>query len=669
MKHYAPWLSLALVGLAGCAVTSDDAVDDDTSQAASPIRGAADTDTTYGSVGMLRNANTNGFFCTATLIAPDVAMSAAHCFSELANGCTTPAAAMSANRFVLDTDGDGAGVAYEIDEVAFAPGAYVPAASNCTASGSVYECSGFRYPYVDKSHDLMLLHLRVPAGAPANPPTMPVLTSLADDTSNAFGVHARLDAANGAFTAAGAALRPVPFAVGYGSGDDCTLRRRSGRMVFDDPRRFEWHRSCVQGFSCGSANPTPSSCSFVRADGTTGSYPASSGTYFKSEVIRLARHSTRAGAYDGVLPTNGDSGSPLAASLPAWGHPQIALGTFSTGFQSACGAGALPPGYLADTEYAPTFSPENGRFIEQTRAYWATRFARRALGWHRTLDSLGGALTTAPAAASSNDLRLDVFGRGGDNFLWINTFASAPERWSRLDATRVFSAPSVTSMARGRLDVFSTNASGNTLHWYSNSNGRTYAAPENLGGVVLSGTATATAGRDGYLYAFVTGAGNRLYTKRYVPTVGWLPSQRGWTVLDAAPVMGTAAAISWAADAVDVFVRLPDGSLGRKWRRPDSRGWMPVRGYERLGGSLASDPAAVSWGAGRIDVFYRPAGDGTAIVQRTMEDNVWSPAVTLPVRGGRANARLTAASFAPGRIDLYVRGRRNQLLHTWFPNE
>ena len=54
---------------------------------------------------------------------------------------------------------------------------------------------------------------------------------------------------------------------------------------------------------------------------------------------------------------------------------------------------------------------------------------------------------------------------------------------------------------------------------------------------------------------------------------------------------------SWASGRLDVFARLPDGSLGHKWY---NNGWF---NWETLGGQIADRPGAASWAVNRVDVL------------------------------------------------------------------
>src|SRR5207253_1066540 len=81
--------------------------------------------------------------------------------------------------------------------------------------------------------------------------------------------------------------------------------------------------------------------------------------------------------------------------------------------------------------------------------------------WHRWYnggwfgwESLGGVLTSNPAAASMTMGRLDVFARGGDRALWHRWYdANGWGNWESLGGI-LASGPAVSTWGTGRLDVF-----------------------------------------------------------------------------------------------------------------------------------------------------------------------------------------------------------------------
>jgi hypothetical protein len=121
---------------------------------------------------------------------------------------------------------------------------------------------------------------------------------------------------------------------------------------------------------------------------------------------------------------------------------------------------------------------------------------------------------------------------------------------------------------------------------------------------------------------------------------------------------------SWAPGRLDLFVRGSDDAL---WHNPYFGSWS---GWERLGGSLTSDPAAVSWEKGRIDVFGRGiAQHGSRLLHRSyVKGKGWSFWEYL--RGGELTASGPAVcSWAAGRLDVFVRGTDNALWRIWYDGD
>jgi hypothetical protein len=164
-------------------------------------------------------------------------------------------------------------------------------------------------------------------------------------------------------------------------------------------------------------------------------------------------------------------------------------------------------------------------------------------GW----ESLGGTLTSDPAAASWASGRLDVFARGTDNALWHRTYDGGWGGWESLGGT-ITSGPAAVSWGQGRIDVFA-RGDDNAL-WHRTFDGG-WGGWESLGGTLTSDPAAA----------------------------------------------------SWASGRLDVFARGTDNAL---WHRTYDGGWG---GWESLEGVLTSSPDAVSWGPNRIDVFARGSNE------------------------------------------------------------
>ena len=164
------------------------------------------------------------------------------------------------------------------------------------------------------------------------------------------------------------------------------------------------------------------------------------------------------------------------------------------------------------------------------------------VGW----EDLGGILTSAPAVASWQPNRLDVFVRGTDQSLYHKWWDGRSwSIWESLGGI-LTSAPGAVSWGPNRIDVFTRGTDQSLYHkWWDGSR---WSDWESLGGTLTSAPAVS----------------------------------------------------SWQPNRLDVFSRGSGQTLYHKWW--DGRGW---NGWESLGGTLTSSPAAVSWGPNRIDVFAR----------------------------------------------------------------
>jgi hypothetical protein len=97
---------------------------------------------------------------------------------------------------------------------------------------------------------------------------------------------------------------------------------------------------------------------------------------------------------------------------------------------------------------------------------------------------------------------------------------------------------------------------------------------------------------------------------------------------------------------MDVFARGSDNALYHKWWF--GTGWS---GWERLGGTLTSDPTAVSWGANRIDIFVR--GTDMGLWQKSWTGSAWIDWSSL---GGTLTSGPDASSCASGHLDVFGLG-------------
>jgi hypothetical protein len=215
-------------------------------------------------------------------------------------------------------------------------------------------------------------------------------------------------------------------------------------------------------------------------------------------------------------------------------------------------------------------------------------------------------LTSAPAAVSWGQNRIDTFARGGNGHMWHKWWdGGAWSGWEDLGGD-LTSAVGVASWAANRLDCFARGPRDHMWHkWWD---GSTWSQWEDLGGQCSS-----------------------------------------------AP-----AAVSWGHGRIDCFVRGYDNKMWHKWF--DASGWSD---WEDLGGSLAAAPAVAARGENRLDCFVR--GDDNQMWRRSWTGEVWTEWEAL---GGGITEAPAAVARGRKRIDCFVRGQENNLWQkSWGPDQ
>jgi hypothetical protein len=154
--------------------------------------------------------------------------------------------------------------------------------------------------------------------------------------------------------------------------------------------------------------------------------------------------------------------------------------------------------------------------------------------------SLGGTLTSSPAAAASAANRIDAFARGTDNALWHRAWnGTSWSAWDSLGGT-LTSDPSAASQGAGTVDVFVRGTDYGT--WHRGWNGTSWSSWDTAGGRATSGPGVT----------------------------------------------------SWGTGRLDLVVRGTDNAL---WHRGWSGSAWGV--WDSVGGNATSDPSLATWGAGR----------------------------------------------------------------------
>jgi len=136
--------------------------------------------------------------------------------------------------------------------------------------------------------------------------------------------------------------------------------------------------------------------------------------------------------------------------------------------------------------------------------------------------SLGGTLTSSPAATSPTSGVIDVYGRGGDGALWSREYKNnAWSSWSSLSGKLASgTGPAACSWGPGRLDVFVQGTNGAL---YQKSYNSAWSGWQSLGGKLTSSPAAAAASGSNRIDVFVRGTDGALWWKYY--NGGW----GGWT--------------------------------------------------------------------------------------------------------------------------------------------
>jgi hypothetical protein len=219
--------------------------------------------------------------------------------------------------------------------------------------------------------------------------------------------------------------------------------------------------------------------------------------------------------------------------------------------------------------------------------------------------SLGGILSSAPAATSSANGKLNVFVRGSDNALWYKTSTNGVwSDWQSLGGA-LSSAPAVASWGGDRLDVFVRGTDNALWHLYFDGS---WSAWESLGGVLSSSPSVASWG-NGRLDVFARATDNALWHLYFDGS--WSAWESLGGVLSSSPSVA-----SWGNGRLDVFARGTDNAL---WHLYFDGSWSA---WESLGGILTSAPAAISpAGEGSIDIFVR--GEDNTIYLKSFR-NAWS---------------------------------------------
>lgn len=251
--------------------------------------------------------------------------------------------------------------------------------------------------------------------------------------------------------------------------------------------------------------------------------------------------------------------------------------------------------------------------------------------------------------------------------------------WRSLGGT-LTSGPAAVSWGLGREDVFVRGADNRLWHkWYDvQRSGSKWSGWESLGGALTSDPDAASY-NPGELDVFVRGTDGYLWHKWYPKSVN--PPQGGWSQwerLGTLQIVGGPAVVAWTGTYPNnyqreaVFVRGTDNHMYAAVQLGDfSPSWV---GWQPLGGVLSSDPDATVYEPGdRLDVFVR---GGSALWK-----GEWTAASDGTLTGGFNTALGGGLKSGPGVSaeymvttgygmdeDVFVQGNDGRLWHRgWHP--
>jgi hypothetical protein len=119
------------------------------------------------------------------------------------------------------------------------------------------------------------------------------------------------------------------------------------------------------------------------------------------------------------------------------------------------------------------------------------------------------------------------------------------------------------------------------------------------------------------------------------------------------------AAVSWASNRVEIFVRGGDAGL---WHPPFNGAWS---NWTSISGStpIRGEPEAISWGANRIDVFAW--GVDGALLHKAFDGSadVWTPSDGFEVLGSSLGGLPNGVCDAMGSLHVVAFSRFGDLLH------
>lgn len=292
--------------------------------------------------------------------------------------------------------------------------------------------------------------------------------------------------------------------------------------------------------------------------------------------------------------------------------------------------------------------------------------------------SLGGVIDGEPAAVTTLDGHLAVFGRGSDNSIWWKKQVNANGDWSvdwrslGTPPAGILGSPAVALNAVGAMVVFVQGGDNAIWHrWQTSRNSQTWSDWVSLGGNVTSAPG-AVLDKNGCLVVFARGTDNAIWQRWQIrPNQEW-SSQ--WHSLGGATV-GTPVATLNVEKQVVVFARGPDNAIWQRWQTrpytPPSAITLPEREqygswvgtWESLGGNVSSAPAACLNADGGLVVFARGLDNSVWHRWQTSRNGEWSR--TWESLYGDVSSAPSASLYQDGRLVAFARGTDSAVWYRW----
>lgn len=290
--------------------------------------------------------------------------------------------------------------------------------------------------------------------------------------------------------------------------------------------------------------------------------------------------------------------------------------------------------------------------------------------WSPWVD-LGGEFRGGPTVVRSSDGRLEIFGRGQNNYIWhkyqVEPNSASWTQWLQLGSTAKFSSdPMAILSSEGFIHLFAKGADNSLMHKTQFTNNSLFVWTDwtSLGGSLTSQPAVML-DAEGLIHVFVRGPDRALWHKHQIGGqepryVKWSEWQSLGGVLASAPRVPISLNV---VNLLEIFVRASDKAF---WHRgqvaslPNAEREVDWNEWQSLGGVFSSGPSSVINGEGLIETFGR--GADKAIWRKTQYlsdgETKWSNWVSLR---GITSTGPAVRVRGDGMLDVYVRGVDKQI--------